>query len=218
MLLVKQAVGPFEMNCYFVGCERTRHAFVVDPGEEIDRLLASAKKDKLVLTRLLCTHAHIDHIGAAAEMKKKTGLELSLHKEDLFWVDLLPDQGRMFGFPPYEKPAIEHYLEDAEEFDLDDLHVKVLHCPGHTPGGCAFLVKDRAAEGPMHLFSGDVLFAGSIGRTDFPRGDFDTIVKSIRSKLFTLPDDTIVHPGHGPDTTIRDERLHNPFVGERAGR
>ncbi len=213
MLVVRHAVvGPFAMNAWLVACDRTGEAALLDPGDEIPRVLALAGPEGFRVNRIVLTHGHLDHVAGAAEAASATGAPVQIHAADRPLLEALPDQLAMFGLPPVaDVPAVAHHHAHGERFRVGDHEATILHVPGHTPGSCAI---HFAADG--HLFSADTLFAGSIGRTDLPGGDPRAIVRSIREVLFPLGDDTAVHCGHGPDTTIGEERRGNPFVGEAA--
>jgi len=205
-------VTPYEQNCSLVWCETTGLAALVDPGGDADRLLAAVEKAGVKLDKLLLTHAHLDHVGGALELAR--GLDLPIHgpqEGDAFWLDALPDQARMFGFPPAEAFRPDRWLHDGDTVELGQLRFQVIHCPGHTPGHVVFFEPES-----RHAFVGDVLFQGSIGRTDFPRGDHRALIHAIRDKLFPLGDDVAFVPGHGPMSTFGRERRGNPFVGDKA--
>ena len=203
-------VTPFAQNCSVVWCERTLAGAVIDPGGDLDQVLAAARENGVRLEKILLTHAHIDHAGGTAELARR--LELPIigpHRGDQFWIDGLPEQARMFGLPGCDKFAPDQWLDEGDRVQLGDVEFQVRHCPGHTPGHVVFYsAPDRVA------FVGDVLFAGSIGRTDFPGGDYDTLIRAIREKLFTLGDDVQFVPGHGPMSTFGEERRSNPFVAD----
>jgi len=183
----------------------------VDPGGDVDRLLAAVEKAGVKLDKLLLTHAHLDHVGGTLELARGLGLPVHGPQEgDAFWLDALPDQARMFGFPPAEAFRPDRWLHDGDTVELGHLRFQVIHCPGHTPGHVVFFEPES-----RHAFVGDVLFQGSIGRTDFPRGDHGALIHAIRHKLFPLGDDVAFVPGHGPMSTFGRERLSNPFVGDR---
>ena len=182
MIIKTLAVGPIMANCFIVGCEQTREAAVIDPGDEADRILLALAEAKLTVTQILNTHGHFDHVGANKRMKKAWGMSAE------------------------DSPAPDRTIDEGDSISVGTITFKVIHTPGHTPGGVALF-----ADGC--LFVGDTLFAGSVGRTDFPGGDFDTLKSSIQKKLFVLADDLQVFTGHGPETTIGEEKRHNPFVG-----
>lgn len=206
-------VTAFAQNCSIVWCDETMAAAVIDAGGEVSRLRAEVKRLGLDLQALWLTHAHIDHAGGAGQWAREDGLPIiGPHHGDQFWIDGLPQQSRMFGFPPAEPFTPTRWLEDGDTVALGNTEVKVRHCPGHTPGHVVFHAPDA-----QRAFVGDVLFAGSIGRTDFPGGDFDTLVRSITERLWPMGDDTVFIPGHGPESTIGIERRTNPFVAGRAG-
>jgi glyoxylase-like metal-dependent hydrolase (beta-lactamase superfamily II) len=205
-------VTAFAQNCSIVWCERTGQGAVIDPGGDVDRILAAAKEEGVTIGKVLLTHAHIDHAGGAAELARQ--LEVPIegpHEGDRYWIEQLDQQGRMFGLGPSESFVPDRWLVDGDRVQVGDVEFEVRHCPGHTPGHVVFYSpRDRVA------FVGDVLFAGSIGRTDFPGGDYDTLIRSIRNQLFVLGDDVRFIPGHGPMSTFGDERRANPFVGDAA--
>ncbi len=202
-------VTPFEQNCTLFWCEATRQAAVIDPGGDIDRILAHVAEHKLTLGKILVTHGHIDHAGAVAELAERCHLPIEgPHAEDRFWIEGMPQQSKMFGFPGVRTFEPTRWLQQGDKVNLGNLELDVLHCPGHTPGHVVFY------HAPSRLAQvGDVLFQGSIGRTDFPRGDYDTLIASIHEKLFPLGDDVRFIPGHGPMSTMGEERRFNPFCG-----
>jgi glyoxylase-like metal-dependent hydrolase (beta-lactamase superfamily II) len=212
MLVVRSVVvGPFQMNAWLVGCDRTGEAILIDPGAEIPRVLALREPGGFKVGRIVLTHAHVDHAAGAAEAAEKTGAPVQLHALDLPLLKNLAAQAELFGFPPTRAPTLAHQHVHGEAVKVGDHEATLLHVPGHTPGSCAL---HFAADG--ELFVGDTLFAGSVGRTDLPGGDGAALVRSIVQVLFPLGDEVRVHSGHGPDTTLGDERRENPFVGERA--
>ncbi len=206
-------VTPFEQNCTLLWCENTRQAAVVDPGGDIDRIQAALEEEGLQLAKILVTHGHIDHAGGVAALAAATGVPIEgPHEEDRFWIQGMPQQSRMFGFPAAASFEPDRWLQEGDKVCFGDVELDVLHCPGHTPGHVVFF------HAPSRLLQvGDVLFQGSIGRTDFPRGDYDTLVRSINDKLFPLGDDVSFIPGHGPMSTLGQERRYNPFLSGRFG-
>ncbi len=205
-------VTTFEQNCSLVWCEATGSAALVDPGGDADLLLAAVDSAGVRLEKLLLTHAHLDHVGGALSIARRLNLPILGPQEgDAFWLDALPDQARMFGFPPTETFHPDHWLHDGDTVEVGKLRFQVIHCPGHTPGHVVFHEPES-----RHAFVGDVLFRGSIGRTDFPRGNHQALIHAIREKLFPLGDDVAFVPGHGPMSTFGRERRSNPYVGDRA--
>lgn len=206
-------VTPFEQNCTIFWCENTRQAAVIDPGGDVDRILKVLADEQLTLAKVLVTHGHIDHAGGVAALVAKTGVPIEgPNQEDQFWIDGMPQQSKTFGFPNVESFTPDRWLQDGDTVTFGDVELDVLHCPGHTPGHVVFY------HAPSQLAQvGDVLFQGSIGRTDFPRGDLDTLLASIKNKLFTLGDEVDFIPGHGPMSTMGEERRYNPFLSGRFG-
>lgn len=205
-------VTPFQQNCSLVWCETTGDAALVDPGGDVDQLLVAVSQAGVTLKKLLLTHAHLDHVGGTLELARKLDLPIIGPQEaDVFWLDILPDQARMFGFPAAEAFRPDQWLHDGDVVKLGELQLQVIHCPGHTPGHVVFFEPTS-----RHAFVGDVLFQGSIGRTDFPKGDHGALIASIRHKLFPLGDDIAFVPGHGPMSTFGRERRGNPYVGDDA--
>ncbi len=203
-------VTPFAQNCSLVWCPRTLEGAVIDPGGDLEKVLAAASRHGVKLTKILLTHAHIDHAGGTAQLARDLDLPIiGPHPGDQFWIDGIAEQGRMFGFGKCESFVPDQWLAHGDKVRVGDVEFDVQHCPGHTPGHVTFhCAADKIA------FVGDVLFAGSIGRTDFPGGDHDTLIRSIRERLFTLGDDVRFVPGHGPMSTFGDERRTNPFVSD----
>jgi glyoxylase-like metal-dependent hydrolase (beta-lactamase superfamily II) len=212
MIVEVRAEPPFYKNGFVVGCERTREGVIIDPGDEVDGLLASVRDHDLQIKYILLTHAHIDHITGVAAAKDAVDAPVYLHKDDLFLYDSVERQGAMFGFKVRQQPPIDAFY-DRSPIDFGGYEVRVHHTPGHCPGGVCLQIGAKGAAG-KDLFVGDTLFAGSIGRTDLPGGDYETLLRSITGALFPLGDDSIVHPGHGADSTIGRERKTNPFVLE----
>ncbi|GIX30387.1 MAG: hypothetical protein KatS3mg124_0859 [Porticoccaceae bacterium] len=198
-------VGPLQCNCTIVGDLLTGRALVVDPGGDPERILAEVARMGLAVAAILHTHAHLDHILAAGHIRAATGAPAYLHRDDLFLWRSLDQQCAMFGLPPVRLPDPDQFLVD--EADLGCCGGVVLHTPGHTPGSASFWFEEAKL-----LLAGDTLFKRSIGRTDLPGGSFEQIVHSIRDRLYTLDDDAVVVPGHGPETTIGEEKMANLFV------
>lgn len=201
-------VTPFQQNCTLIWCEQTHKAAVVDPGGDLDRIKAAVSDEQVTLEKVLLTHAHIDHAGGTSALAAEYQLPIEgPHIEDKFWIDALPQQSQMFRFPMTQSFTPDRWLQDGDSILVGNVALEVIHCPGHTPGHVVFY----QAESALALV-GDVLFQGSIGRTDFPKGDHDTLIQSIREKLFPLGDDIAFIPGHGPMSTFGKERRTNPFV------
>ena len=214
MILETAAVGPFFKNGYVVGCERTRQAVFIDPGDEVDQLLAFIHKEQLTGTHILLTHAHVDHVSGVAEAKRALGAPIYLHKDDLFLYQNAVRTGMMFGLTVAEPPPVDVFYDGEGPIVFGDYQVRVVHTPGHCPGGVCLAIAKTGEKAPPRLFVGDTLFAGSIGRTDLPGGDYETLLTAITGTLFTFPDQSMVYSGHGPETTIGRERKTNPFVLE----
>lgn len=201
-------VTPFQQNCSLLWCDETHDAAIIDPGGEIERLLAAAARLGVTIRQIWITHAHIDHAGGSAELAARLGIPIiGPHRGDQFWIDALPEQGTMFGLPRVESFTPSRWLEDGDTVELSGHVLEVRHCPGHTPGHVVFHSKPL-----QRAFVGDVLFAGSIGRTDFPQGDHATLIESIRTRLWPMGDDTVFIPGHGPESSFGRERQSNPYV------
>jgi glyoxylase-like metal-dependent hydrolase (beta-lactamase superfamily II) len=212
MILEVRAVAPFYKNGYVVACERTRQAVIIDPGDEVDELLGAVRDLDVEVQSILLTHAHVDHVTGVGAAKDAYDVPVYLHRDDQFLYEMVVQQGAMFGFKVRQPPPVDvHY--DLTPIYFGDYEVRVHHTPGHCPGGVCLQTGKKGAAG-THLFVGDTLFAGSIGRADLPGGNFEVLMRSITEVLFPLGDEAIVHPGHGPDTTIQRERTTNPFVLE----
>jgi hydroxyacylglutathione hydrolase len=236
MIFEHLAVGPLQCNCYILGDEATREAIVVDPGEEAGRILALVNRHRLTVRTIVHTHAHFDHVGASGLLREATGAEVCLHRGDTFLYENLAMQAKLFGVQVPKAAPVSRWYDHGEEVKAGGLVLGVIHTPGHTPGSVCLhldvgacvegaekgppmpsrpgspLYDPSASEAPAMLFSGDTLFCGSIGRTDLWGGSYEEIMASIQHRLLTLPDDTVVYPGHGPETTIGDERRSNPFI------
>jgi len=203
-------VTPYQQNCTLVWDEDSKEAALIDPGGDIDRIDAALKKTGTRLTKIWVTHGHLDHVGAVKEVAQRYGVPIEgPHREDKFWIDDLPLWCEKAGFPPSQSFEPDRWLEDGDTVSLGKEVFHVLHCPGHTPGHVVFY-----HEGEKLAVVGDVLFQGSIGRTDFPKGDHDTLISSIRNKLWPLGDEVRFVPGHGPMSTFAHERATNPFVAD----
>ena len=206
-------VTPFQQNCSLIWCDETMKGAVVDPGGDLDKIRRAIEEEGMTIEKILLTHAHIDHAGGTAELARELKLPIEgPHKEDEFWIQGLPMQAQMFGFPSPEIFTPDRWLNDGETVTVGNQTLNVLHCPGHTPGHVVF----HHPESALALV-GDVLFQGSIGRTDFPKGDHNTLIRSIREKLFPLGGDIRFIPGHGPMSTFGQEQATNPFVSGRHG-
>lgn len=193
-------------NCFILGCEESKEAAVIDPGDDVDRILMALAEDQLVVRYILNTHGHFDHVGGNRRMKDATGAPLMIHPDDAPLLSMVSASASSFGLAMEDSPPPDEDLLDDMKIRFGTIDLQVIHTPGHSPGGVS-LFTDRV------VFVGDTLFAGSIGRTDFPGGDFDTLCASIRNRLFPLGDDVTVYTGHGPSTRIGDEKRYNPFVG-----
>jgi len=213
LLLETFPVGDFQCNCSVLGCPDTKEAMVIDPGGEHERILEILRHYDLTVRWIVHTHAHLDHIYETRDVKEQAGGTIALHQGDQFLYDGFLMQAAMFGWQPRAVLPVEHWLKDGETLTFGKRSAKVLHTPGHTPGSCCFsLPKNENALSAGLLFAGDTLFQRSIGRTDLPGGDYPTIERSIKARLYTLDPDTKVIAGHGPSTTIGDEARANPFV------
>ncbi|MBM95409.1 MAG: hypothetical protein CMI09_06130 [Oceanospirillaceae bacterium] len=213
LTLVTVPVTAFQQNCSILMCNETRKAAIVDPGGDISRILAKLDDMGATAEKVLLTHAHIDHAGGTAELMKGHHLPVEgPHMGDKFWIDALPQQSTMFGFPQVETFTPNRWLEHGDTVSVGNVTLEVLHCPGHTPGHVVFYHPEQQLA-----LVGDVLFHGSIGRTDFPKGNHAELIDSIRNRLFPLGDDVTFVPGHGPNSTFGVERETNPFVSDHRG-
>ena len=205
-------VTPLQQNCTIVWCAKTRKAAVIDPGGELKRLLAALDDQGLTLEKIWITHGHLDHAGAAAALKAATGVPIEgPHKDDQFWIDQIEASGQRYGMPEARGFTPDRWLEDGDVVTLGETEFEVYHTPGHTPGHVVFFHRDA-----QFAQVGDVLFQGSIGRTDFPRGDYKQLIASITGKLWPLGDQVRFVPGHGPMSSFGAERRTNPFVSDDA--
>ena len=200
-------VGPLQCNCSIIGDEQSREAMVIDPGDDVEQVLALVERHGLTVKQIVVTHAHIDHVGGAMKLKRATGAPILLNERDSALLKMLPVQAAWIGVRPPGHVDIDAPLRDANVVRAGTLAASVMHTPGHTQGSVCMLLSAEKL-----LIAGDTLFAGSIGRTDLPGGNFDQIMTSLHDRVLALPDETIVVPGHGPKTTIGDERETNPFL------
>ena len=211
MILEQRAAAPFYKNGFVLGCEQTREGVMIDPGDEVDQLLAAAHQHGLAIRYILLTHAHLDHVTGVARAKQASGAPVGLHRDDDFLYQRVVQQGQMFGLHVDPQPPVDFFYDGEGPWRFGQYDIRVYHTPGHCPGGVCLAVS-RAGETTATLFVGDTLFAGSIGRTDLPGGDLETLLRSIRTVLFRFPDETIVYSGHGEATTIGREKRTNPFL------
>jgi glyoxylase-like metal-dependent hydrolase (beta-lactamase superfamily II) len=207
MILEKLTVGPFQENCYIVGDPASGTGALFDPGDEATRVALAVEQTGLEIEKIIITHAHIDHVGAVAGLVDEYACPVLMHAEAEPMLKQLPGQALMMGLRFGKVPAVDGYIEDEEVVKMGDLAFTALYTPGHAPGHLAFYAPDEGV-----VVSGDALFAGSIGRVDLPGGSMEVLMRSINERLLTLPDETVVYPGHGPETTIGDERAGNPFL------
>lgn len=205
MIIESLTVGPIQANCFIVGCEETKKAAVIDPGDEADRILMALARHGLQVEAIINTHGHFDHVGANRRMKEATGATLIIHTKDAPMLQSLAASAASWGMSAENSPEPDRTVEDGDEITVGNIRFQVLHTPGHTPGGISLYTEGA-------VFVGDALFAGSIGRTDFPGGDYGTLIGAIQNKLFSLPDDTVVYAGHMGTTTIEKEKRTNPFA------
>lgn len=198
-------VGMHRANCYIVGCEKTRKGIVIDPGDEGDFILSKIRENDLDIDKIVLTHGHLDHIGALEYVRDALNARVYIHRDDADM--LVSPEKNLSAYTPEQVQAnpAEVLLQEGDEIEFGEIRLKVLHTPGHTPGGISLY-------GEGVVFTGDAVFLGSVGRTDLPGGDFDLLMENIKEKIFTLPDDTVIYSGHGPDTTVGQEKNYNPFV------
>jgi hydroxyacylglutathione hydrolase len=215
VILETAAAPPFFKNGFVLGCETTRQAILIDPGDEVGDLLNAVARQTLDVQAILLTHAHVDHVSGIAAAKRTYDVPVYLHREDLFLYEHASVHGRMYGLTVEQPPPVDVFYQGVDPISVGEYDVFVHHTPGHCPGGVCLQAGPRGEKG-LDLFVGDTLFAGSIGRTDLPGGDYDTLLHSITHVLFAFGDDARVHPGHGPSTTIGHERRTNPFLTGRA--
>jgi len=206
LLIEVRAVGPFMKNGYVVACPATRHAAYIDPGDEAAELLGFVRDEELELISIINTHAHMDHICGVGTVKDAWDVPIYLHQDDEFLYNALSEQGTWFGMSYDPAPPIDYYLHPNQQLSIGDQRIRIRHTPGHSPGSVTLLLDND-------VFCGDVIFAGSIGRTDLPRASHQQLLDTIRRHILSLDDACVLHPGHGPDTTVGHERLTNPFLG-----
>jgi len=211
LILRMLVVGPIQANCYVLGCERTKEAAVIDPGGDVDKILMTLAKDKLHCVTIINTHGHFDHTADNKRLKEVTGAKLVIHRADAPMILHQGSNGSMWGMEVEDSPPPDSYVEERDVITFGDISLQVLHTPGHSPGGIS-LLSDKM------VFVGDTLFAGSIGRTDLPGGDYETLIRSVKEKIFPLGDDVVIYPGHGPKTTVGRERRSNPFFASGGSR
>lgn len=207
MIIKDLVVGPLMANCFIFGCNKTKEAVVIDPGGDADKILLSLADSELKVKYIINTHGHFDHVCGNGKMKDATGADILIHPLDAAMLGMLSSNAAVFGISVENSPPCDQTIEEGETISFGNISLKVIHTPGHTPGGIS-LYTDGI------VFVGDTLFAGSIGRTDFPGGDYDTLISSIKTKLFDMEDDMRVLSGHGPETSIGSEKRFNPFAGQ----
>lgn len=205
MIIKNVVVGPLDVNCYILGCEDTREAVIIDPGDNADKIIEAIENEGLKPKFVINTHAHFDHVGSVRTIQEHYKIDFFLHEGDSFLIDNANEQAAAFGLNPIPRPEINKFINHGDNIPLGAKFIHVIHTPGHSPGGVCYHIDNN-------VFVGDTLFSGSIGRTDLPGGSYKTLINSIKEKLFPLGDDTIVYPGHGPSTSIESERKHNPFL------
>ncbi|SHL25987.1 Glyoxylase, beta-lactamase superfamily II [Desulfatibacillum alkenivorans DSM 16219] len=204
MIIRQLAVGPLQANCFIVGCEKTKQAVVIDPGGEADKILMTLANHKLTLTAILNTHGHFDHVEGNKGLKDATGCDIYIHEEDAPMLQMVSSLASSFGLQMKNSPPADKFLKEGDVISVGEESLKVVHTPGHSPGGVSF-----CADGVV--FVGDTLFAGSIGRTDLPGGSYNQLIASVKDKIFPLGDECVVCAGHGPETTVGREKMYNPF-------
>ena len=208
MKVIVIPVTPYQQNCSLVICEQTQKAAIVDPGGEVERILSTVKKHNVTVDKIILTHGHLDHVGGTEALAKILNIPIiGPEKEDAFWLNELEAQSKMFGFPKATSFLPTQWLEEGDCVEVGNINLSVLHIPGHTPGHVTLF--DPISK---QIIVGDILFHGAVGRSDFPRGSHDQLISGIKNKLLTLPEETVVFPGHGPTTTIAREKANNPYL------
>ena len=205
MIIEKLVVSPLQENCFIVGDSEGGSGVIIDPGDEADRIVCAVEKLNLTVNKIVNTHGHVDHIAAAEDVKAALGAKLYMHPGDDIYLSGIEEAAAMYGLTGARNPTRDEALADGDEICCGSLTIKVIHAPGHTPGGCLIRIGDD-------VFCGDLIFAGSIGRTDLPGGDYATIIDSLERTILPLPDHVRLHSGHGPSTTVAMERRLNPFL------
>ena len=206
MILEGFPVGPIQANCYIVGDEISRKGVVIDPGDEVPRILDKLREHQLEVVYILNTHGHFDHVGGNKKLKEATGAQIAIHPDDASYLDRLAESAAVWGMRAENSPRPDLLLADGQVLEVGGLNFKVLHTPGHSRGSVSFVLEDAQI-----VFTGDLIFAGSIGRTDFPGGDYNSLIRSVREKIFPLGDEVRILSGHGPITTVGHEKQTNPF-------
>ncbi len=207
MIFKHLLVGPLDVNCFILGCEKTKESIVIDPGGNVQDIIDFLTTNHLKLKYILCTHSHFDHIGGNKQLKDFTGAKIAIHKDEADSITNISSTAALFGMKIDNSPEADILLNDGDKLYVgEEITLTTIHTPGHSSGSSSFLL-----ENSKIIFVGDTLFAGSIGRTDLPGGDFSTLINSVKKNIFTLPDETTVLPGHGPDTSVGEEKRHNPF-------
>jgi hydroxyacylglutathione hydrolase len=204
MILEIVVVGQLATNCVILGCEKTKHGAIIDPGDEIAAIIKTVEELGLEIKYIFLTHGHVDHLAEVQRLKDKLNAEFLMHEADSFLVQHASTQAGMYGLENPGNPKPDQYLSEGDTISLGELKIEVFHTPGHSPGSISYFVEDK-------LFVGDLIFAGSIGRTDLPGGNYEQLIQSVETKIFTKPDSTEIYPGHGPSTTVGGEKTTNPF-------
>jgi len=208
MKIVVIPVTPYQQNCSLVICEDTNKAAIVDPGGEVERILSAVKNHNVTVDKIILTHGHLDHVGGTEALAESLNIPvIGPEKEDAFWLNELEQQSKMFGFPKATSFLPTRWLEEGDHVEVGNIKLSVLHIPGHTPGHITLF--DAVSK---QIIVGDILFNGAVGRSDFPRGNHQQLISGIKQKLLTLPEETVVFPGHGPTTTIGREKISNPYL------